>query len=204
MNWIAKHWDLFMGQRVPFSSTQGYVFFINIHGGKISSDLPIARGFNKMASKCSFQPKLACDSIHSYKPNLIPFSCLSGDTHRMGKLPRLFLRTHTLTKDTQCIVWFLKGSVKAASWFCLGWRPHGWSTHCGMWDCLLQELVSHLVLSSCLYQGTKMIFKNFSALFTYALLPGGKQAEKTPEDWQSTGMSFNLIHRFPVRPWTVV
>lgn len=97
MNWIAKHWDLFMGQRVPFSSTQGYVFFINIHGGKISSDLPIARGFNKMASKCSFQPKLACDSIHSYKPNLIPFSCLSGDTHRMGKLPRLFLRTQMKT-----------------------------------------------------------------------------------------------------------
>lgn len=76
-----------------------------------------------------------------------------------------------------------------------------------LWDVGLPSAgVSHLVLSSCLYQAAaKMIFKNFSALFACALLPGGKRAEeKTPEQWQSAGMIFNLIHRSPVRLWTVV
>lgn len=36
-----------MGQEGPFSSTQGYVFFINIHDGKVSSDPAHCRGFGQ-------------------------------------------------------------------------------------------------------------------------------------------------------------
>lgn len=70
------------------------------------------------------------------------------------------------------LVQFPKACVKAGTWFCLGWKLHGWTTQCGLWDHLLQELVPHLVLSSsCLYQGAaRMTLQEFLVLFCLCLV----------------------------------
>lgn len=104
------------------------------------------------------------------------------------------------------LVQFPKACVKAGTWFCLGWKLHGWTTQRGLWDHLLQELVPHLVLSSCVYRGAaRMTLKNFLSFFVCALLPGVKRGEvETPEQWQSAGMILNIIQWSSVSLCTLV